>query len=129
MKLVQIRCPNCGGELKVNPEKEKLVCGYCHTEFLVDDEVKRVETHHTYTDEAKVKKIELEKEIELNKYKIEAEKIKNKRIILTIMIVISIVLGLIGIVKWNDELTGMAMFAIIVWIWIFYYIIKNNKND
>lgn len=129
MKLVQIRCPNCGGELKVNPEKEKLVCGYCHTEFLVDDEVKRVETHHTYTDEAKVKKIELEKEIELNKYKIEAEKIKNKRIILTIMIVISIVLGLIGIVKWNDELTGMTMFAIIGWIWIFYYIIKNNKND
>ena len=58
MKLVAIKCPNCKGELKVNPEKDKLVCCYCHTEFLVDEEIKKTEHHHIYTDEAAVKKVE-----------------------------------------------------------------------
>ena len=106
MKLVEIRCPNCGGDIKVNPEKEKLICGYCHTEFLVDDEVKKVETHHTYTDEAEIKRAEVEKEIELKKLEIEEEKVKAKRkfkIIIFATIVVLIIIGIPILVNLNKS--------------------------
>ena len=87
MRLIEIKCPNCGGDLKVNPGKDKLVCGYCHTEFLVDEEIKKIETHHIYTDEARVKKAESEKEIELKKLEIEREeKKRNDRIFVGMII-------------------------------------------
>lgn len=73
MKLIELRCPNCNGELKVNPEKEKVICGYCHTEFKIDDEIKKIEIsntiHHVYTDNAKIKEIEMKEENEKNKAK------------------------------------------------------------
>ena len=31
------RCPNCGGEMAFSPEKQKLVCAYCDSEFTVDE--------------------------------------------------------------------------------------------
>ena len=106
MKLVEIRWPNCGGDIKANPEKEKLVCGYCHTDFLVDDEVKKIETHHTYTDEAEIKKAEVEKEIELKKLEIEEEKAKSKRkfkIIIFGTIVVFIIIGISILLNLNKS--------------------------
>ena len=61
-------CNNCGEILKVNTDKETIVCGYCHTEFKVEDDIKKIEinkninitknTNHKYIDEAKVLKEE-----------------------------------------------------------------------
>jgi len=31
------RCPNCGGDMTFSPEKQKLVCAYCDSEFTVDE--------------------------------------------------------------------------------------------
>lgn len=31
------RCPNCGGEMVFSPEKQKLVCAYCDSEFTVEE--------------------------------------------------------------------------------------------
>lgn len=130
MKLVEIRCPNCGGDLKVNPEMYKIVCEYCHTEFLVDDEIKRVETHHTYTDEAKIKKVELDKEIELKKLEMEEKKRDNEKRIVFVMIAISIVLGIIALVTWNDEsMIDMGLIAVIAWMWLLYVNFKDGKNN
>lgn len=42
MELIQIRCPNCGGNLMVNPKKEILECKYCHTELLLNDGKKEI---------------------------------------------------------------------------------------
>ena len=65
MKLVDIHCPNCGEGLKVNPEIEKLVCGHCHTEFLVSDVIK----YENINDVG-------EKNIEDNEEKVRDEKIE-----------------------------------------------------
>lgn len=133
MKLVEIRCPNCGGELKVNPEKEKLVCGYCHTEFFVDDEIKRIETHHIYTDEAKVIRAESEKEIELKKLEIEEkQKEFDKKVtkIMGIITVIGIIIAILFMAFGEEsEITSLFIFMCIGWMWIGRIIIKgNNKN-
>ena len=42
MKLVELKCKNCGATLKVDPESEEITCKYCQTTFKLDDEVKHV---------------------------------------------------------------------------------------
>ena len=65
MKLVKLKCEGCGATLKVNEELKKVTCNYCGTEFFIDDEVKRVEItknekqQKIYTDEAKIKELEI----------------------------------------------------------------------
>ena len=145
MKLISIRCPNCGGEIKANTEKEKLTCGYCHTEFLLDDEVKRSETHHIYTDEAKIKKAEIDKEIELKKLEIESKKLdmeKTKRktyvIIVFTLIIISVILLLLAVLAMNDILDSEvadACYSILGTLWFFAFVVivvivkKQNKKE
>jgi len=42
LKLVELKCKNCGASLKVNPESDEINCKYCQTTFKLDDEVKRI---------------------------------------------------------------------------------------
>lgn len=37
METITHRCPNCGGPLLYEPEKELFVCEYCQSEFSMDD--------------------------------------------------------------------------------------------
>lgn len=46
MKLVKLKCENCGATLDANKNLEKITCNYCGAEILIDDEatkIKRVE--------------------------------------------------------------------------------------
>ena len=42
MKLVEIKCKNCGAKLKIEPDNKNVTCKYCNTDFILDDEVKKV---------------------------------------------------------------------------------------
>ena len=42
MKLVELKCKNCGATLKADPEQNEMTCKYCQTTFKIDDEVKHV---------------------------------------------------------------------------------------
>ena len=56
MKLVEMKCKNCGAKLKVNAEVKEANCQFCGTEFKIDDEVQ----HHKL-DDAEQMGYELEK--------------------------------------------------------------------
>ena len=43
MKLVALNCPGCGATIKVNQELSRGVCNFCGREFLIDDEVQKME--------------------------------------------------------------------------------------
>lgn len=43
MKLVEMKCKNCGANLKVNVEVKDAYCQFCGTEFKIDDEVQHVQ--------------------------------------------------------------------------------------
>ena len=66
MKLIKVKCENCGADLEVNKELNECVCNYCGAKTIIDDETKKVEITKNinykkmYTDEAKLKKIENE---------------------------------------------------------------------
>ena len=41
MELKDAKCPNCGGQLKLDPNLEKGICRYCNTEILVSEAIHR----------------------------------------------------------------------------------------
>ena len=42
MKLVGITCPHCGGKMEVTANSKMVTCDYCNSDFMIDDEVKRM---------------------------------------------------------------------------------------
>ncbi|WP_051197267.1 TFIIB-type zinc ribbon-containing protein [Butyrivibrio sp. XBB1001] len=42
MKLVDVVCPRCGANLKIDTEHEKAFCEYCGAEVLIDDGIQHV---------------------------------------------------------------------------------------
>ena len=43
MKLVNIKCPNCGSNLEIDAEAKQAFCTYCGSKLHVDDEVQHVQ--------------------------------------------------------------------------------------
>ena len=39
MKLVEMKCKNCGSILEVQPNQKDIKCQYCQTQYKIDDEV------------------------------------------------------------------------------------------
>jgi len=135
MKLIKIKCENCGSTLEFNEELDKITCNYCGTVNIIDDEatkLKRIEEaklkarKDNHEQSMKEKEDILNQEIELQKKKEELEennKFKNSKwpkriIILTIIFVLctyavfnegKILTGIIGIAQIALFITGYLM--------------------
>jgi len=42
MKLVEMKCKNCGAPLKVEENSKEIKCDFCKTQYKLDDEVKHI---------------------------------------------------------------------------------------
>ena len=63
MKLINLRCSNCGADLQVDPDRKQVFCSYCGTKLLVDDET--INITNRFVDEARLKEAEVRlKELE-----------------------------------------------------------------
>lgn len=68
MKLISLKCPDCGANLDVDAERSFCFCQYCGHKILIDDEVRRSEVTHVLRDEARIREAEVEiEEIELER--------------------------------------------------------------
>ena len=43
MKLVELKCKNCGANLKVPENQTNITCEFCNTTFHLDDEVQHIQ--------------------------------------------------------------------------------------
>lgn len=43
MKLISLKCPNCGAQLQIDAEKEFVFCEHCGTKILIDNEISRMQ--------------------------------------------------------------------------------------
>lgn len=48
MKLVELKCKNCGSLLNVEEGAKEVTCEYCHTKFALDDETQHVKYDNMY---------------------------------------------------------------------------------
>lgn len=44
MSIENGKCPSCGGALKLDSSKEKVVCGYCGNEIIIQQAIQKVKT-------------------------------------------------------------------------------------
>lgn len=68
MKVITLKCPECGADLTVETDRKDCYCQYCGTHVLFDDETKT--TVHVIKNEARIK----ETELELERLRIEEER-------------------------------------------------------
>ena len=48
MRIMNLKCPSCNGNLTYDPKKPLSFCQYCGTPLFFDEETKRIEIHHSY---------------------------------------------------------------------------------
>lgn len=75
--MVNLKCPNCGGELQVESDREFCFCQYCGTKILLSDENKKtinINKNVTYTTVNEADKLRAENE----RLKFEAEQSSKK---------------------------------------------------
>lgn len=75
MKVIPMKCPECGATIEVEEGRQKCFCTYCGTQLYLDDEVKReVHEHiHHEINEADIRKAEAYEEIEKQRLEKDAE--------------------------------------------------------
>ena len=57
MKLITLRCTNCGADLQIDSERKEAYCTFCGTKLFVDDESIRITNR--IVDEARLKEAEV----------------------------------------------------------------------
>lgn len=128
VKLVSLKCPECGANINIESDRKECFCQYCGTKILIDDG----NTTTTYRDEARIKEAEVKEQIRLKELELEKEECFNKQKTFKIKIIISIVLGILATVLLIiDSLSLPGIFAImaILYIWINdFYQNDNNKK-
>lgn len=126
MKVISLKCPECGASLSIEEGRTQCFCQYCGTKIMLDDERSYTKTIHTI-DDAKIREIEANREIRLREMEILREKEKHKRAGIKVKIIVSIILGLIGfpclLIGFNDFGSGIAivgefclMGVVLVWV-------------
>ena len=101
MKLINLRCKNCGAELQLDAEKKQAFCSYCGTRLLLDDE--SINITNRFVDEARVKEaevrlkeLEYEHERELREEMLRQEQKKSHRLSLMVYLAALIITYSIG---------------------------------
>ena len=76
MKLIKLKCDNCGATLKVNQELNNITCTYCGNEIMIDDEATNLDRIENV--KLKIRKKTHEQNIIEQKEKYELQKQKAK---------------------------------------------------
>ena len=133
VKMVSLKCPECDATLSIAEGRKQCFCEFCGAKIIIDDG----STTNVYRDEARIKEAEVREQIRLKELELEVDERKQKRKILKIKIIISIILGIVGLIlvaapytvdaNGTIGLMGLLCFVSIFWIWIAGDI-SNDKN-
>lgn len=72
MKLISVKCPDCGARLDFEEGRSVYYCKYCGGKILLD-EADTVEKH-VYVDEARIRESEVKEKIRLKELELEMDK-------------------------------------------------------
>ncbi len=97
MKLVEMKCKNCGHMLKVEEGATTVTCEYCHTSYALDDEAQHVKYDNMYESGYEFEKGRMKAQDEENKEI--NEQIKNTSKIASFIIVIFSIIFIVAFVS------------------------------
>lgn len=136
MRLISMKCPECKANLSVEEGRKYCFCQYCGTKIMLEDD--RVnKTYYTYRNEARLRQVEIDREIALKKLEIEKikveqeEKRKNKN--RKIKIIVSIILAIIGslslLTAWASGSETPGLFGAFCLMIIIYIAMFSSIDD
>ena len=132
IKLVSMKCPECGAVLDVEEGRKQIFCSYCGNKIIIDNENEFI---YRTIDEAGVKQAETDREVQLKrmelieKHRAAKEKQKKFKIGISVLLgAITLIAFAIGYGSGNSEgalMVGMMSALILMYMWIF----SMGKND
>lgn len=101
MDLVELKCKNCGSNLKFNPELDEIICNYCGAKIMIDDEATKLNRiENIKLKSRKVNHEQYMKELkEKDNYKYEKDK-KKMKLALIILLCLFCVVPIIASMNW-----------------------------
>lgn len=132
MKMISLKCPECGAVLSAEEDRNQMFCSYCGAKIIITNENEHIYRHidegQIKEAEAQIKKAEVEQSIQLKKLDI----IERKRAALEkakkLKVIISIIIGIIGIslISAGVNSVGYLCLTGLIWIWL---LSDNDKED
>lgn len=121
VKFTAVRCPACGANLSIEEGRTQMFCSYCGSNIIMTNENEHIYRH---IDEAQIKRAEADRLIQLKKIEFAERKRESAEKVKKIKIVISILLGILGIGlllagAGMGSLVGLIVLEMIMFIWIF----------
>ena len=106
MRLIELKCPNCGAAFQVDADRDFCFCSYCGTKSLIDNGTNRIIHVNTYhiQDDAKIKEAEGRVQIAQVQANVEVQKAvqENKKTAMTLIftLIIAFMIILMPILVW-----------------------------
>lgn len=129
IKLVEIKCPNCGATLNYEEGRKVLYCQYCGEKILIDDD-------HEYTyhhiDDADIKRAETDQMVKMRWLEMEERERRRYFRAAVGLCIICAALVIIGVIGMSVDNAGMGiggLFAIIIGILGWDYLSESNKKN
>lgn len=94
IKMIKVKCPECGGTMDIEQNRDMAYCTYCGTKILIHNENEKI---YRRIDEARIRETETERLIRLKELELLEKEQEDKRKRARAKIKWSLLLGTIGI--------------------------------
>lgn len=114
VRLLAVKCPECGAKLDIEEGRKQLFCSFCGAKVLATNDNEYI---YRKVDEARIKEAEIRETIRLKELEMEDSKLKQHeslRKMLTYLWVASIIIiGAICIYEWASTDVMSALFVLL----------------
>lgn len=127
VKLVSVKCPQCGASLDIDEGRNHVFCSYCGTKILVDNDNEYIYRH---IDEASIKQTEAETMLRLKEMELQEKEDERKRKSQRTAYIIAAAVAIFGILleAIADGFEGMLAIMIGLNIALFTFISNSQKK-
>ena len=134
IKMIPVKCPQCGADLTVEEGRQSLYCQYCGARVIVQNENEHI--YHTI-DDAAVKQAETDRIVKLKQMELAEKKESAREKYKSFKIKLSIIIGIIAIVSMgigynvdDDAGAGFVMAGLLAaLILVYMWVLDPNKED
>ena len=135
MKMITLKCPECGADIDIEEGHKQCFCKYCGTKILIDDGRSTTHIYHK-VDEARIKKVEVDKLIRLKELEIEKEERQYHRSVVKYKVIALIILGIVGTISFvidngaegRASIVGYICAMVAIGLIIESMIVHDDKN-
>ena len=135
IKIYSVKCPECRAPLPIEEGRMQLFCSYCGAKIVISNENEFVYRH---IDEAELTQAKTDRLIELKRLEMEEKRREEEAKRNKLKMIVSIVVGAIGIVCLgfgyaNMEsgliMPGFVCLVILAYMWLFDMAKKKREGD